>query len=421
VRTDQPSTADDLADREALPERTSDRLELEQRLGLLPPGHPSSPVEADGTPRPPEPGLRRYELTEAHPPADTDKRPLTDAEHVKEVCALPDKARADIDLSVPDEEASERLDEEQVPQPDQKLAAGAGQELAAREGRERRYEAQERPDWEVSERERAVDAVCARFEITDPEKRRAVGDVYQVTRENTAPFVVKVTDDMLVDLHAEAERNPNLTVAFLGRDGHSLAITARRLDPGFYADHCREVVLSRSVVEAAVQDLEANAGKTFPEIADFRAAGRKVDPETVDGARQRLTEYLQTCGIPVGDPDSEVALVDTSYKGTVQELLTATYPKTSFQGRYAFFGASPHDTHADTKKGYALHLDAGHSEGGRPVSELPADERLTLSHQDAIGAIEETLHGPWTSRDGSDRPGDQSNSCRGTSQTSLTG
>jgi hypothetical protein len=137
VRTDQPSTADALADREALPERTSDRLELEQRLGRLPPGHPSSPVEADGTPKPPEPGLRRYELTEAHPPADTDKRPLTDAEHaehVKEVCALPDKARADIDLSVPDEEPSERLDEEQVPQPDQKLAAGAGQELAAREG-----------------------------------------------------------------------------------------------------------------------------------------------------------------------------------------------------------------------------------------------------------------------------------------------
>jgi hypothetical protein len=250
---------------------------------------------------------------------------------------------------------------------------------------------------EVPQHEHAVDAVCARLEITDPENARAVGDVYSVTYEFTAPFVVKVADDMLVDLRAEVERNPNLTIAFLGRDGHCLAVAARRLDPEFYAAHGREVVLSRSVVEAAVQDLETNAGKTFPEIDDFRAAARKVDPETVDGARQRLTEYLQTCGIPVGNAGSEVALVDTSYKGTVQELLTATYSKTSFQGRYVFFGAPPHDTHPDAKKGYALHLDAEHSEGGRPVSELPTDERLVLSHQDAIGVIEETLHGPWTS------------------------
>jgi predicted kinase len=84
VRTDRPLAADGLADREALPERTGDRGELAQRLARLPPGHPSSPVEADGTPRPPEPGLGWREWSDAE-----------HAEHVGEVAALLDKARAE--------------------------------------------------------------------------------------------------------------------------------------------------------------------------------------------------------------------------------------------------------------------------------------------------------------------------------------
>jgi hypothetical protein len=84
VRTDRPLAADGLADREALSERTSDRSELAQRLARLPPGHPSSPVEADGKPRPPEPGLAWREWRDAE-----------HAEHVGEVEALLDKARAE--------------------------------------------------------------------------------------------------------------------------------------------------------------------------------------------------------------------------------------------------------------------------------------------------------------------------------------
>jgi hypothetical protein len=61
------------------------------------------------------------------------------------------------------------------------------------------------------------------------------------------------------------------------------------------------------------------------------------------------------------------------------------------------FAASPHDPHSDTKQGYALHLDAARSFGGRPVSELLTDPSLTFAHQDAIGSIEETLHGPASS------------------------
>lgn len=95
---DQSRAVDGLPDREALPERGWDRDELAQRLRRLPPGHPSSPIEADGTPRPPEPGLRCREADDNGRDRDADWRPLTDAEHaehVTEVRALLDKARAD--------------------------------------------------------------------------------------------------------------------------------------------------------------------------------------------------------------------------------------------------------------------------------------------------------------------------------------
>ena len=61
--------------------------DLRQRLERLPPGHPSSPTEADGRRKPPPPRLQDIALPE----------PLTDtehAEHVKDVKERLDKARA---------------------------------------------------------------------------------------------------------------------------------------------------------------------------------------------------------------------------------------------------------------------------------------------------------------------------------------
>jgi len=98
VRIDQPSAADGLTDHEELPERGAGRDELRRRLWRLPPGHPSSPVEADGTPKSPEPGLGGREFTDANAAGEADWRPLTDAEyaeHVTEVRERLDKARAD--------------------------------------------------------------------------------------------------------------------------------------------------------------------------------------------------------------------------------------------------------------------------------------------------------------------------------------
>jgi predicted kinase len=96
VRTDRPLATDGLADRERLPERTGDRDELRERLKRLPPGHPSSPAESDGTARP-EPRLDRREPSDTARAREAERRPLTDAEHaehVTEVRARLDKARA---------------------------------------------------------------------------------------------------------------------------------------------------------------------------------------------------------------------------------------------------------------------------------------------------------------------------------------
>ncbi|GAM51263.1 hypothetical protein NSK11_contig00108-0001 [Nocardia seriolae] len=160
------------------------------------------------------------------------------------------------------------------------------------------------------------------------------------------------------------------------------------------------VTLSRAVVETAVQDLENNSGHRFPEIDEFRGAKGKVRPESIEDAYHRLTEYFRDLDIPVGEPGSEIALVDTSYKGTVQELLSAVYPETRFEGHYMFFAESPADVHPGTKRGYALDLDREHSNKGLPVRELPAEPDLTFSHQDALGSIEEIMHGPLESPTG---------------------
>src|SRR6202050_3715400 len=73
VRTDQPGVAEDLTDLKSLPDRSGDRDELRQRLQRLPPGHPSSPLETDGTPRSPEPGLACRESSDAAELREADR------------------------------------------------------------------------------------------------------------------------------------------------------------------------------------------------------------------------------------------------------------------------------------------------------------------------------------------------------------
>lgn len=235
------------------------------------------------------------------------------------------------------------------------------------------------------------------YELTDLADRAAVEQAYQVSADHLTPLITHVAAAMLDDLRQAVQRDPDTVVVFLGRDGHSLAVAAGNLDPAFVADHCTEVVVSRAVVDAALQDLQANSGHTFPQLTGFRDAAAWVDPAAVSGARRNLTDYLQRSGVPVGEPGSSVVLVDTSFKGTVQELLAGIYPQTSFTGCYAFYGASPDDPHPGSKKGYAVHLEGDRSNGGRPLTALPDDPALTFGYVDAIGVVEYTLNGPLES------------------------
>jgi hypothetical protein len=242
----------------------------------------------------------------------------------------------------------------------------------------------------------AVDKIAADLRITDPQHLAALHQAHETFQRFHAPFIVHHAAAMLDDIRAEVAAHPDTRVVFLGRDGHSLAAAMRELDPKLMAANGREVVLSRAVVDAALQDRE-QYGADYPTAAGFRDARRKVDPETVDGAYRRLTDYLRQADVPVGKPDSRIVLVDTSFKGTVQELLTAAYPESRFTGRYLFLGNSPADRHPGTKHGYELQLDAVAPFHGKTVPRLPDDPALTFACGDALATIEETLHGKMSS------------------------
>jgi hypothetical protein len=232
------------------------------------------------------------------------------------------------------------------------------------------------------------------YGLRTPEQRGAVEQAYAVFREHSGPFMTSVAAEMLDDLKQDVRQDPDRVVAFLGRDGHSLAVAVRGLDPEFFDRHCREVVLSRAVVDGALQDLEKNLGVTFPAVEGFRGARNKVDPDRVDGTFRNLTEYLRESGVPLGREGSAVTVVDTSFKGTVQELLSAAYPETDLYGRYAFLGVSPSDPHPEAKQGYVFHQEPDGVWQGLPLQYLPDDRSQTFGNQDALGVIEETLHGP---------------------------
>lgn len=247
-------------------------------------------------------------------------------------------------------------------------------------------------------REHAIDAVMVARGVSASTGREAIADAYDLGYASFGPFITQTVADMLVDLRADVAHNPGHQVVFCGRDGHSLAVAARQLDPEFFARHCREVVLSRVSVEAAVQDLERSGSMDFSPVADYRATASRVDPATVVDAYVRLDDYLDRVGLRVGRPDSSITLVDTSFKGSVQELLSAIYPETTFTGRYMSFGAAPHDPHPGSKFGYAVHLEAHetHEGSGKPFSYID-DERLVFATNDGIAVIEDLCHGARTS------------------------
>jgi hypothetical protein len=242
----------------------------------------------------------------------------------------------------------------------------------------------------------ATRRVAGKLGLTAGSDLDVLRDAYLVAHEFQASMIVRIADDMLADLHADVGTHGVDRVVALGRDGHSLAIAMHQLDRPFYRRHVSNLVLSRALVENALQDLEHHQGLSFPQVHGYRRVASRVDPADTVGAFRVLSDYLQAREVPVGRPGSRVTLFDTSFKGTVQELLAAVYPETAFRGRYAFFGESPHDPHPGSKTGYEVHLTAAESRQGRPFFVLPSDESLTFAHQLAINSVEELMDGPMT-------------------------
>ncbi|TWD83993.1 hypothetical protein FB561_5164 [Kribbella amoyensis] len=222
--------------------------------------------------------------------------------------------------------------------------------------------------------------VADKLSITDVREYQALCDAYSVAYEFPAPLIVRIADDMLADLRADVGASRADRIVALGRDGHSLALAMAGLDQSFFRRHISNVVLSRALVENAVQDLEHHQGLDFPQIHGYRRVAPRVDPADSVGGLRALSDYLQAHQVPVGRPGSRVTVFDTSFKGTVQELLAAVYPETAFTGRYAFLGESPHDPHPGSKVGYELHLAASETRQGRPFYVLPAENSKTFAH-----------------------------------------
>ncbi|NUR98248.1 MAG: ABC transporter permease [Kribbellaceae bacterium] len=239
--------------------------------------------------------------------------------------------------------------------------------------------------------------VAAQLNISATADTMTLRHAYLVAYQFPAPLMVRVADDMLADLRDDVAVRRAGRVVALGRDGHHLALAMSRLDPKFFGQYGSNLVLSRLLVENALQDLERHHGRTFPELQAFRGAAPRVDPADSIGGLRRLTDYLQENEVPVGRTGSRVALVDTSFKGSAQELLAAVYPETEFIGRYAFHAESPDDPHPGSKKGYEVHLAAAETQRGQALNLLPADESKTFAHRTAVHSVEKLLNGPMSS------------------------
>lgn len=240
------------------------------------------------------------------------------------------------------------------------------------------------------------DIFTASFRIDTPEKAQALLDAHQWAKTYLAPFVVKAAIDMASALLNAVARNPRSKIVFLGRDGFVFGYALSILLPKFYAAHCTKMYLSRSLVNAALRELEEYEGKSFPGIGEFRKrAAAEGDPR---GAWRRLTAYFIDHGIDIGAEGSEIHVVDTGLKGSIQEMLAAAYPQTTFIGHYAFYAASPHDPHPGDKKGYAMHLELDQSNGGNALrDQLPEDPDRTFHYRPSIIAVEDMIQGSYSS------------------------
>ncbi|MGW4094789.1 hypothetical protein [Nocardia sp. NPDC004750] len=237
-----------------------------------------------------------------------------------------------------------------------------------------------------------IQILSAAFQLNTPARVRALHDATLVAQQYLAPFVTKVAVDMLPEIVAATTADPGATVVFQGRDGFNFGHVFAAFAPEFYAARCVPLYLSRRLVDSALCALENHTSAVFPGIERYR--GQPADSGDSRGAWHRLTAYFLANGVPIGAPGSVVHLVDTGLKGSIQEMLAAAYPQTTFVGHLAFHAAATADPHPGSKRGYVLHLDGPNENDGDAIrGPLPTDRRLTFLHRTAILAVERLVQG----------------------------
>lgn len=228
------------------------------------------------------------------------------------------------------------------------------------------------------------------FGIDTRTKFEVVSATFEVGRDLLAPLMVKAAVDILPHLQDLVDQDPHTRIVFAGRDSFSLGYVVNAIDPGFSATYCRSLYLTRTIVDAALADLERQ-GQSFAAIETFR----KRRPGTASStAWQRLQDYLQASNLQMESASGPVVIVDTGYKGSIQEMLAAAHPGVQFTGHYVFYSAAPDDPHPGTKRGHVFDAGTGPARGGRALrGDLPRDPSLTFAHHEAIVAVEELLQG----------------------------
>jgi hypothetical protein len=249
-------------------------------------------------------------------------------------------------------------------------------------------------------RDQSVAEVATGFDLAeDPGAVATLTEAYELTRDQIAPFVVQVAAEMLIDFRTAVAENPARKIVFVGRDGDSLALAIHQLDRDFFDAHCTQITLSRKLAMMAVLDAEAQRHRSLERDgivaseddvriapAGFRWDFRSEAPENTTDALADLEDYLESQGVPL-DEGSAVTIVDSSFKGTVQEILNALFPRISFAGAYIWHGQSAGDPHPGSKTGYATSL----ADPRPPDAVDPKWETVTY---------EDTLRGPLASPSG---------------------
>ncbi|QMU69976.1 hypothetical protein [Streptacidiphilus sp. P02-A3a] len=213
---------------------------------------------------------------------------------------------------------------------------------------------------------------------------------YRCAKHYLAPLMVKAAVDMLPSLRAAVEADERTRIIFAGRDSFSLGNVISVIDPEFFGGHCHNLYLTRALVDAAVAGME-ESGTDVRHIGPYR---KRAPGPARHAAWDELRRYLTLSGIDLDSSRGKVLVVDTGYKGSIQEMLAVLYPHVVFQGHYVFHAGSDSDPHPGSKRGYVLDVPAGPGTTGTAVrGALPERHELTFTHHEAIVAVEELLQG----------------------------